>query len=199
MKLIPNFDPQLNQFILELQVGFLDKYYGNLQGMLEMKSSELPPNLKIVKVGKNMAKISFPLPNSSSIDKVDDGIMKISIDDTDGNVRTLHSLINSFINSGIREEFKSTEFIPLNGYPKEDIIKDCKESMKNKRNLCIIKDYSEYLQSQEKSNNIKYTQYYVNYGTNEWADICLEILSPEFDLSSFASRYIPKLVVTEWM
>lgn len=198
MKLSPNFDPTMNQFSLELQVGFLDKYYGNLQGMLEMKSSQLPPNLKLTKIGKNEVKITFPLPNTSSIDKVDENILRIAIDDTNGHFRELHMLINNFINSGLRKEFKTTEFIPLRGYPKEDIIKDCRESMKNKRNLCIIKDYSEYLQSQEKKEKIQYTQYYVNYGTNEWSDICLEILGKDFNLEDFAKRYIPKLVLTEW-
>lgn len=201
MNFKPSFDPEMNTISIGLQVRFLDKYYDCLKEMIKTGSQRLPKSVRLRKTGKNEVEISFPLPNTSETKKIDENIMSIAVDDRSGHISNLHKLINEFINSGIKNEFKTHEFLPLKNYPKEDFIKDALESAKQKRNMIIIADYNEYLRSQNEKDvsKIRYTQYIIEYGTNEWSDCLLEFMDPNFDLNDFGKRYLPKCKLVDWI
>lgn len=197
MRLITGVDPERNMMAIKFQVGFLDKYYSNLEGLLLNKSS-FPDGLELTRCGENEVEITFPIPENAEQKKMTENTYGIMIEDSAGKFQNLNKTINLFINSGMRKELSITEFIPLNGYPQEDLVKDIKESKKNKRNLCIIKDFSEYIRNQE-SREYKFNQKLVEYGTSEWADIILEILSPDFSLSKLRKKYNNQLELVCWL
>lgn len=196
MKLSPSYDADRNALIFNIEIGFLDKYFGNLKGMIEM-SKDIPKGVEIERVGMNVANLVVKLETTPTISEVGNGSGLVGINDTDGKIRALHKLINTFINSGIRRELSTTEFIPLRGYPREDLRNDVKEAVKNGRSLCLIKDYAEYLKSQD-SQQYKYTQYTVEPETNEWADVVCEILS-DIPLTQIEKKYKPLLEEKDWI
>lgn len=196
MKLSPSYDADRNALIFRIEVGFLDKYFGNLKGMVEM-SKDLPKGIEIERVGMNEAHLVIKLDTTPTIKDVGNGTGIVGINDEDGKILALHKLINTFINSGIRKELSTTEFIPLRGYPREDLRNDVKAAVENGRSLCLIKDYAEYLRSQD-SRQYKYTQYVVEPGTNEWAEVVCEILS-DIPLTQIEKKYKPLLEEKDWL
>lgn len=196
MKLNPSYDADNNALVFKIEVGFLDKYFGNLKGMIEM-SKDLPENIEVEKTGKNEAHLIIKLDIVPDIQDRGNGMGIIGIPDSEGKIRALHKLINTFINSGIRKELSTTEFIPLRGYPREDLRKDVKAAVENNRSLCLIKDYAEYLKSQD-SKQYKYTQYIISPGTEEWVDVVCEILS-DMPLTQIEKKYKPLLEVKDWL
>lgn len=201
MRINPNFNPEMNEISIGLEVRFLDKYYTCLKDMVKKGENKLPKSLKLRKTGKNEVEFIFSLPKTHESRRINENLMSVAIDDSDGTIKSLHELINKFINSGVKNEFKTHEFIPLKNYPVENIVKDLKESAKNKRNLVIIADYEEYLASQEEKDvtKIRYTQYIVNYGTSEWADILLMAHSGSVDMNEMRKIYTPKLQSETWI
>ena len=201
MNLNPGFDPEKRNFILILKVGFLDKYFYNLKGMIDNKKN-LPENINVKKIGSNEVEISFPLFNDAEV--VGNAISLNS--EHKEKLDNLTETIHAFINSGMRKELRSYEFIPLKNYPLEDAFKDIQTAKENKRGYCIIGDYEEYL-SNQKENKYDFHQYKIDYGSMEWADFVLEtIAKPHTNKDQrnkiwkkVVEKYNQKLQLTAWM
>ena len=187
MKVENDFDREKMEVVINIQCNLFKKYYSNFVGILEKNKDDIPKGFSVRQASSDTAKISFPIPEGTTIAK---GGGSFAV-----NLMSLMDVINKFAGTALRYELEHTEFIPINGYPLEDLKKDIVASVKNKRNLCILGDYAEYL-SMEKEHKYQFHQVYVNYGTPDWADIVLMIL--EGDMEKMRELYTPKLEFTEW-
>ena len=185
MKVSNGFDKDKGEITVKIQTNLFKKYYNNFVGICKDRAVEMPEQYKVVQESPDTATISFPLPKDAVVRSNSVGV----------DLGSLMSVINFFTGSALRYELEHTEFIPITGYPEEDLQKDIKTSVKNKRNLCILGSYSEY-QKMEAEHKYEFRQTYVTYGTKEWSDTVLMILSGEFD--KLREYYEPKLVFTEW-
>lgn len=185
MKVSNGFDKDKGEVTVKIQTNLFKKYYNNFVGICKNRSVELPKSYKLEQQSPDTATISFPLPEDSIV-KAD----SVGVD-----LGSLMSVVNFFAGSALRYELEHTEFIPVTEYPSEDLQKDIKVAVKNKRNLCVISSYSEYLKM-EAEHRYAFKQTYVTYGTAEWAETVLMILNGEFE--ELKNYYEPKFVFTEW-
>jgi hypothetical protein len=188
MKIENDFDREKMEIIVNVQCNLLKKYYPNFVGILEKNKKDIPNGFKVIQSSSNSAKISFPIPEGTTI--VGEGGGSFAV-----NLTSLINVINQFAGSALQYELSHTEFIPINGYPLENLKEDIRTSVKNKRNLCVLGEYEEYL-NMESQHKYQFHQVYLNYGTSEWADLVLMILSS--DMEEIRKLYTPKLEFTEW-
>lgn len=189
MKIVNDFDREKMEIVVNVQCNLLKKYYQNFVGTLEKKKDKMPSGFSVQQSSLDTARISFPIPDGTTVSN-SGGIGKFAV-----NLSTLVGIIENFAGTALRYELEHTEFIPINGYPIENLQKDILESVKNKRNLCVIRSYDEYLKM-EKEQKYQFNQVYLNYGTQEWADLVLMI--QEGDLDEIRKVYSSKLEFTEW-
>lgn len=192
-ELVPGYNPTNGDLEFTIELNLFRNYFPNFEGLIKMDEELTKCNAKVRQVEPNKAIVAFPI-NKDNIRQVNNETASVRFDNVSG-LKALYNVLNSFTRVAIKKELRTTEFIPLNGYPVEDLQKDIRAAVKGKRKLCIIKDYSEYLEKQ-KDHNLVYLQYIVEYGTNEYADAVLMIL--DGDMDSLRKIYTPKLVRTEW-
>jgi len=181
MKVTSEFSKEQLVLNIQVQCNLLRKYYKNFVGLLK-EDSTVPEGYSVTQLGPDTAMVSVPITTHT--------------DEAVGfNVAPIMGVIDRFANSALRYELEHTEFIPLTGYPEENLKTDIKTSVSKKRNLCIIKDYAEYLRMESEHKYI-FNQLYVKFGTDEWAEIVLSILGGELDI--LRSKLQQRLVVTEW-
>lgn len=192
-ELVPGYNPTNGDLEFTIELNLFRNYFPNFEGLVLMNEELTKCKAKVRQIEPNKAIVAFPI-SKDSIKKVSEETATVRFDNVSG-LQALYSVLNSFTRVAIRKELKTTEFIPLNGYPVEDLQNDIKAAVKGKRKLCIIDDYSEYLQKQ-KDHNLVYHQYIVDYGTDEYANAVLMII--DGDLESLRKIYTPKLVKTEW-
>lgn len=200
MEIRNSFDPNEKRIQLIVTSNLLNNYFPNFSGMIKNSSKRLDlteDQLRVEKTGKNTAIISFPLPVDSQVMKVDEQKMAVSMNPL--SMEILNDSINRFCNAALRKTLKTTEFLPIFGYPIEDLKEDVKEAVKNKRNFCIIKDYQEYLDFSNSKESPKYcfTQVIAEYMSDLWAEAVLLILDDKIeDLRKLVEPLYKK---TEWI
>lgn len=191
MKVNSDFNPSTSTVMLKVESNLMSKYFANFRGMvLECKSIS---GLEVCQNSGNMATISFPLPADSEKNKVGEGMMVLSLNGN--NLSELNSIIRNFENIATAKELKSVEFIPLEGYSPAKMSEEIRDAVKNHRDILLIKDYTEYLNSQS-TREYKFTQYRVPYGTSEYADIVLLVWKKK--RAELKKLYSEKLEETEW-
>lgn len=166
--------------------------------------------ITVERESSNVASIIFPLPEDSQTRKLNEGnpeskMMAISMDGR--KMGKIYETIGKFVNTALNKELKKIEFLPLNGYPIEDLKKDVENAIKNKRNFCIIENYSDYLEmrnggSEGTGKNKEDTKFYFNqlhmeYGTSEYSDVALSIMSGK--LKELQENLIPKMKKINWI
>ena len=191
MKLTPGFDTENKRVKLEFKTNLLKKYYPNFEGMLN-KDSNIPKGTDVEHVEEDTAIISFPLPKDSTIKNDEGKGMFIALNPKDMDI--FGDVINKFVNAALRKEFRSTEFIPLVGYPIEKLKEEIKDAIKNKRNFCIIDTYENYLKLKEI--NYEFKQAYVNFGTSEYSKVA--ILIHRLDIEGLREMWAEKLSLGNW-
>lgn len=192
MKLTNGFSPEEQRLTIKVESNLLKKYFNNFSGIINNHEG-LPEGTRVEQKGVSSAEISFPIPKSTRINRIDDEQMSIVVNADDMN--SITDAINDFINQALKYELKHTEFIPLNGYPVEDLKKDIQAAVQAKRDLCIIGEYSEYLKMQEER-KYTYHQYIVKHGTIEYAEAALLIY--EEKINELQDIYSSKLTLTDW-
>lgn len=192
-ELVPGYNPVNGDLEFTIELNLFKNYFPNFKGLIQNNEDLVKCKAKIRQVEPTKAIVAFPI-DKNKIRRTSDDSAMVQFDNVEA-LRTLYSVLNSFIRVAIKKELKSTEFIPLNGYPLADLQSDIKQAVKGKRKLCIIRDYKEYLERKE-DKDLTYNQYMVYYGTSEYADVVLMIL--DGDLDKLNDIYIPKLVKTEW-
>lgn len=90
----------------------------------------------------------------------------------------VQQVVGKFEWTVIQEETKNLEFIPLRGYPEEDLIRDIKEGYENKRDFCIINDFNAY---KELNYNMSLKQVVLKYGTDMYNNILLASMSGDIN------------------
>lgn len=192
MKVTPGFDPNSKKIKLEFKTNLLKKYYSNFAGMIS-NDSNIPNGTNIEQVGDDTAVISFPLPKNSQIKNDDErGIGFIAVDPK--SMEIFSEVINRFVNAALRKEFRTTEFIPLEGYPISNLKEEIKEAIKNKRNFCIIDTYENYKRLKEI--NYEFKQAYVNFGTSDYSKTA--VLIHRLDIEGLKKMWSEKLSIGNW-
>lgn len=196
MKISENFEPSENVITLNVSTNLLNKYYPNLYGMI-VKNKELPAGTKIEKLSSTEAMISFPVPENSTFEKIDETRGRIGIDSKI--INKYFKLISNFSNLALRREFKHTEFLPIgNDYKLSDLQNDVKEAIKAKRNFVILHSFKDYKEG-KKPGEVKYDQVFVSYENDpsDYADVALMIISG--NLKELRKWAAPKFKITEWI
>lgn len=200
MEIQNSFDPNEKRLQLIVTSNLLNNFFPNFSGMIKNSSKKLDlteDQIRVEKTGKNTAVISFPLPVDSQVMKVDEQKMAVTMNPL--SMEVLKDSINRFCNAALRKTLKTTEFLPMFGYPIEDLKKDVKKAVESKRNFCIIKDYQEYLDFSNSKGSPKYcfTQVMAEYRSDLWADTVLLILEDKID--ELRKLVEPLYKKTEWI
>ena len=119
MKVTPGFDPNSKKIKLEFKTNLLKKYYLNFEGMVN-SSSDVPSGTSVEQIEEDTALISFPIPQRSQV-KNDEERKTTFISIDPKSMEIFGDVINRFVNAALRKEFRTTEFIPLEGYPIEKL------------------------------------------------------------------------------
>lgn len=196
MKFTQTFNPENNKVVFILETNLLIRYFSNLKGLVE-SDKDVPSDIEVEQRNSNTALISFsPGPESGGVQKIgdkDSSSYRIAIDSK--KVESINRVLNKFTRCALKKELMSTEFIPLKGYPEENLKEEIIAALKGKRRLCILKDYDEYLNMQEKEQYL-FHQYILEYGTNEYIDAILYIRNG--NIKKIRELYNDKLVLTDW-
>lgn len=198
MEIKNGYDPEKGRMIVYFHSNLIIDYYQNLKVMLD-KSEGLPTDTTVDRGGIDFAVISFPISrvggNVVKSEQINEDLSRITLALPKEEIDAVYNACNRFINAALRKLLKTTEFIPLEGYSVSSLQEDIKAAIANKRRLCIIDTYSSYL-SNSKTGNYVYNQYLIPYGSNEWADVVLDI--KEGNIKKLRKDYKGKLKITNW-
>lgn len=195
MKFTQTFNPDNNKVVFIIETNLLNRYFPNLKGLVE-NDKDVPSDIEVVQRNSNTALISFSPGPESNIQKSEtggSGAFRIAIDSR--KVDSINKVLNKFTRCALKKELSTTEFVPLKGYPEENLKEEIILALKGKRKLCILKDYDEYLNMQEKDMYV-FHQYILEYGTNEYIDAILFIHNG--NMKKLKELYGDKLVLTDW-
>ena len=194
MKFTQTFNPDSNKVVFILETNLLNRYFPNLKGLVE-SDKNVPSDIEVEQKNSNTALIAFSPGPESTQQKTEgsNSSYRIAIDSR--KVDSINRVLNKFTRCALKKELQTTEFVPLKGYPEENLKEEIIGALKGKRKLCILKDYDEYLSMQEKSLYI-FHQYILEYGTNEYVDAVLYIRNG--NLKKLRELYGDKLVLTDW-
>lgn len=196
MKFTQTFNPDNNKVVFIIETNLLSRYFPNLKGLVE-NDKDIPSDVEVVQRNSNTALISFSPGPETSVKKneVPDGSNSYRIAIDSRKVESINRVLNKFTRCALKKELATTEFVPLTGYPEENLKEEIIGALKGKRKLCILRDYEEYLNMQDKELYI-FHQYILEYDTNEYIDAVLFIRNGNFD--KLRELYNDKLVLTDW-
>lgn len=193
MKVTPGFDPRNKKITLEFQTNLLKKYYPNFEGMITTDSS-IPSGTNVQQTREDTAVITFPVPKNTSIkNDSENGVGYIAVEPE--NMEIFGNVINKFVNAALRREFKTTEFIPLEGYPIEKLRNEIRSALENKRNFCIIDTYENYLKLTQK-NNYEFNQAILEFGSTDYAKTA--VLVYRGDIEGLRKMWSERLKLDSW-
>lgn len=200
MDISSSFDPSQKAIIMKVTSNLIEKYYPNFSGML--KKGVKRATIDVSRVDKTAANIIISLDKSnSSIGSVGTaeisenlGMIKAAIDKN--MFIEIIGVIDKFSQSALLKEFQTSEFCPLSGYDFEKLKEDVEAAIEAKRNLIFVDSFENYRRAVD-TMNLKFDQYLVKYGTSEWADMVLLIMSGDFE--KLKNIVTPKLKVMNWV
>lgn len=140
-----NYDFSRKRMIVIYKNNLLVDNKDRLQTYIERSS--LPKNCSIAsdyEGRKNVCNIEIPfIPDMNEVINKGNGVMSIPV--PKDIIDELTTVVNTFSSDCIKKIMGSTEIIPLKGYSIENIAEDIKKAIDNKRDICIIRDYQDYL------------------------------------------------------
>lgn len=189
------YDSVNKRLIIDFSCSLLREHFDVLDTIIKKhrKSGYIPKDVELKKLENSRCIIIIPMEIPGS-EKFKDG-ERMTTEIPKDLLNNITFIIDDFKNSALEEELKTTEFIPLNGYPVEKLKADMMEAIKNKRNFCLIEKYSDY----KKFSNHEITklrQYKVLYPSNDYSEVALSIY--EGNLKNLREQYIPKLEEVDW-
>lgn len=188
------YDSGSKKMIIEFKNGLLENYFDVLENCVKESKSRgiLPDDLEVQNLEDSRCLITFhiDLPEAQGM-KDGQRIGTLPKDMTN----KISGVIEDFRKKAIKEEFTTTEFIPLAGYPLEELQKDIHEAIKNKRNFCVVDNYAEYLKFAD-GKTTSLNQSKVRYLSNEYSDTAIYIY--EGNLKKLRELYKDKLSVVDW-
>lgn len=191
------FNSTDNSITIAVTTPILNRYSEAFRKVFEIsKNPNLPKKLEVEYSNSSETMlVNFPA-EQEELAQVKNG-KSIPIPAT--KIEAIRKEINRFVVYVLKKELKSIEFIPLNGYPVEELKKDVQAAVKGKRKFCLIKTYEEYLKNQKANskNAFTYHQYMVEYGTPEYIEVALNLYNGEIDI--LREKYEPQLKYTNWI
>lgn len=188
------YDSNSKKMMIEFKNSLLENYFDLLENCVQehIKKGILPKDMEVQNLNDGRCLIMFhiDIPETKGM-KDGQRIGALPKNMTE----RISRVIEEFRTKAMKQEFSSTEFIPLSGYPIESLQKDIKEAIKNKRNFCIIDKYSEYLRFSN-GETTKLNQTKVNYHSNEYSDAAIYIY--EGNLKKLKDIYKDKLTLVDW-
>ena len=197
MRIQSTLDGENQQLILSVTSNLIEKFYPNLCGLVK-NTGNLPQGIQISRKDKKTAIVSFPVPQESVVPMEGNPQLK----GVNSAVFTpVIMMIREFTNLGLRNLTKRREFLPLNGYPEEDLQKDVIACLKAKRDIVIIDEYQAYLDNMDPtkaSGAYSFNQYVLSYeeDASEYCDVAIMIERGHF--KEWRKIYSEKLVRTDW-
>lgn len=183
-------------FRIVMETPLLKTYYSNLVGMIKNDSS-IPQTIGIERGGEQEIILTIQLDPSGIVSKENNGMLKVT-ESMVAPAQPLLDLCKRFAACAIHYKLKHIEFIPLEGYPIDKLKEDVKAAVGGKRNFMFLDTYKTYLEDVSgKEPTYDYWQHEVQYGTNEYTDIALQILRG--DLSGIRKVYKAKLTKQCWI
>lgn len=195
MNIQPGYDPEKKRVTLSIDSYLLSKYFQNFSGMIK-ENPGIPSGTEVEQINETVAVISFPIDGKSVISRSagpNSQMMSIGIDSS--SMEVFQKVINSFVGCAIRKELKTTEFIPLYGYPKEELKKDIQAAVENKRKLCIIQDFSEYKAMSEERKYV-FHQYLIEPKNAEYTEAAILLYNE--DIEKLRETFESKLKLESW-
>lgn len=201
MKIQTSIDFSRKRLVISITSNLFIEYYPHFVGMVnDDAGKKLPDKTEVVRQGKDTAMLSFPIPMSSEMVKGsengDDQVQKIGVP------MDLYSSVMGFIylftDKAIKNMDKTREYLPLKGYPEEELKNDVIKALNAKRDLLIIDTYSAWINGM-KTGERSFNQYLVKYKTqkSEYCDIVLMIMNGNF--KEWRKKYKPQLTQVSWI
>lgn len=157
----------------------------------KIKKSDFPGGTEIEDISDNCISLSIPI-------KIDESTIKNGVGKLDPHLaELLTDTFNNFVTECLNKEVRSTEIIPLKGYPLQSLKEDIKEAITQKRNFCVIDTYENYKKFNERE-SVSLNQVKFKYLSDEYCDLAIEIETAT-DMNAIISKYTPLLEVTNWV
>lgn len=188
------YDSNNKRLMVDFSCSLLQDYFDVFETVTsKYKSLKFLPNgteIKRVEDSRCLIILPIDIPGTENLNNGDrvTGIPKDVLE-------KISDMISEFRSSAVQKELETTEFIPLTGYPLDDLKSDIVEAIKNKRNLCIIDDYSNYKKF-SRQEITKIQQYRIKYSSNDYSEVALYIY--EGNLKELRNIYSKKLEEVDW-
>ena len=182
------YDPKKKRFVFQYKSKFLKKYPTKFDSRL----GDLGDEVMIQKYSedKTFCEISVPLEvdsknihHQTNDEGEKTGMIKIGIDPESAEElreysEQIQKRIFDFEKEVVMEETSGIEFIPLEGYPVEDLQREIVEALEKKRDFCVIDTFDSYLNF---INTLSLNQAYYKYDTDMYYNIFLAIRGGDID------------------
>lgn len=169
-----SYDINRKRIIVIFKNNFLIKNKSLLEEVV--KSSKLPKNSNVTPhrngERKNVCNIEIPYtPDQSGVVNKGNGVISMAI--PSNIINELTDVVNKFSTGCVQKILSTTEIIPLKGYSINNIAKDVQNAIANQRNICIIRDYQDYLDGKNIiTGEIDIAMY--EYMSDKYCDIAIE-------------------------
>ena len=202
MKIQTSIDFSRKRLVISITSNLFTDYYPHFEGLVGKESgNKLPDKTEVVRQGKDTAMLSFPIPMSPETVKGgdedgDNQVQKIGVPMDLYN--SVMGFIYLFTDKAITIMDKTRDYLPLKGYPEEELKNDVVNALKNKRDLLIIDTYSAWINGM-KTGERSFNQYLVRYKTqqSEYCDIVLMIMNGKF--KEWRKKYKSQLTKVCWI
>jgi hypothetical protein len=187
------YDNESGNLTIEYKNNLLIDYSNILAKIfVEEKSIGLPSNSKIEHTAPN--RINLVVNVKGRLKEVSEGRLQLPTEIAD----SVNRVFNKFASEALREKSTSFEIIPLKNYDIENIKKDIKAMVENNRNLCVISDYQDYLDSKSKpAETASFVQAEFKYLSDDYCNIVIAANSG--DMTEINAIVKDKMKKTDWM
>lgn len=218
MQIINAYDPENNRIVVTITSELFKKDYDEFNSLVsslinpkdgsrykcERKSKDtaiITFNMNLELEDKSSSSLLSSMKPSSIIGSEDSSLGTSMAAAFDPNDKTNPFIVfidtlQDFIKEVMVEKLKTTEFLPLEGYPEERLKEDLLEALTCRRNFCVVDTYESYLKGSS-SRKYEFNQFSAEYGTSEWADISIMIHFGQFE--EFRDIYSKKLERIDWI
>ncbi len=188
------YDHESGNLTIEYKNNLLKDYSDILAKVFieEKTNGDLPALSKIEHLAPN--RINLVVNIGDIAQEVSNNQLKIPED----TAKSINRVFNRFAQEAIREKSMKFEIIPLKNYDVADIQKDIKAMVENNRDLCVISDYQDYLDSKSKpAESASFVQAEFKYLSDDYCNIV--IAASEGDMTEVNALVKGKLKKTDWM
>ena len=189
------YDSESKRLMFDFTCSLLSDHYSLFEKEFSKSKKEgfIPGDFSISRVEKDRCMLVLPIV-IPGIERAPDNQSASALVPKEL-INKITSLLNDFRAEAIKDEIRTTEFIPLSGYSVKNLQKDIVTAIKAKRNFCLIESYSDY-QKFENREISRLRQYKVKHSTNDYSEIALSIY--EGNLKRIKDQYTPKLEEVDW-